>query len=76
MNDSFSSIVQAKGCYQGGIVRMAPCRRSSSGSLAQFTVIRRASSRVSRSGRRAIRRSDTSGIGGEAEACCLRLKRC
>ena len=43
-------------------------RRSSSGSLAKFTAIRRASSRVSRFSRRAVRRSDTSGIGGEAEA--------
>jgi hypothetical protein len=38
-------------------------RRSSSGSLAKFTVIRRALSRVSRFGRRAVRRSDTSGMG-------------
>jgi hypothetical protein len=41
--------------------------RSSSGSLAKFTANRRASSRVSRFGRRATRRSDMSGIGGEAE---------
>jgi ABC-type dipeptide/oligopeptide/nickel transport system ATPase component len=47
---------------------------SSSGRLA-FTANRRASSRVSRFGRRAIRRSDTSGIGGEAEARGLRSKR-
>jgi hypothetical protein len=39
--------------------------RSSSGSLAKFAVMRRASSRVSRFGRRAVRRSDTSGIGGD-----------
>jgi len=38
--------------------------RCSSGSLAKFTVIRRASSRVSRFGRGAVRRSDMSGIGG------------
>jgi hypothetical protein len=42
--------------------------------LAKFTVIRRASSRVSRFVRRAMRRSDTSGIGGEAEVRGLRLK--
>ena len=39
------------------------------------TVIRRASSRVSRFGRRAVRRSDMSGIAGEAEVRGLRLKR-
>ena len=37
--------------------------RSSSGSLAKFTVIRGASSRVSRFGRRAVRRSDMFGLG-------------
>jgi hypothetical protein len=47
--------------------------RSSSGSLAKFTANRRASSRVSRFGRRAMRRSDTSGIGGEAEVRGLRV---
>jgi hypothetical protein len=36
---------------------------SSSGSLAKFTVIRRASSCVSRFGRRTVRRSGVSGIG-------------
>ena len=41
---------------------------------AKFTAMRRASSRVSRFGRPAVRRSDTSGLGGEAEACGLRLK--
>jgi hypothetical protein len=46
--------------------------RSSSGSLAKFTVIRRASSRVSRFARRATRRSDMSGIGEEAEVRGLR----
>ena len=46
--------------------------RSSSGSLASFTVIRCASSRVSRFDRRAARRSDTSGIGVEAEVRGLR----
>ena len=40
-------------------------RRSSSGSLAKFTGICRASSRVSRFGRRAVRRINMSGIGGE-----------
>jgi hypothetical protein len=50
-------------------------RRSSSGSLVKFTDIRRASSRVSRFGRRATRRSDMSEIGGEAEVRGLRLKR-
>ena len=47
-------------------------RRSSSGSsLAKFTANRRASSLVSRFGRRAVRRSDTSGIWAEAEcAAC------
>ena len=45
--------------------------RSSSGSLAKFTVIRRASSRVSRFGRRAVRRSDMSEIGGKRKcAAC------
>ena len=39
-------------------------RRSSSSNLARFTAICRASSRVSRFGRRAVRRSDMSGIGG------------
>jgi hypothetical protein len=41
---------------------MARPRRSSSGSSAKFTAICRASSRVSRFGRRAVRRSDTSEI--------------
>ena len=50
-------------------------RRNSTSNLAKFTVIRRASSRVSRFGRGAVRRSDTSGIGGEAEVRGLRLKR-
>jgi hypothetical protein len=49
--------------------------RSSSGSLAKFAAMRRASSRVSRFGRRAVQRSDMSGIGREAEARGLRLKR-
>ena len=40
-----------------------------------FTAMRRASSRVSRFGRRAVRRSDMSGIRREAEARGLRLKR-
>jgi hypothetical protein len=39
-------------------------RRSSSGSLAKFAAIRRASSRVSRFGRRATRRSKASSKGG------------
>jgi hypothetical protein len=39
-------------------------RRSNSGSLAKFTANRRASSGVSRFGRRSVRRSDMSGIGG------------
>jgi hypothetical protein len=43
-------------------------RRSSSGNSAKFTAICRASSRVSRLGRRAMRRSDMCGIGREAEA--------
>jgi hypothetical protein len=38
--------------------------RSSFGSLAKFAAMRRASSRVSRFGRRAMRRSNMSGIGG------------
>ena len=50
-------------------------RRSSSCSLAKFTAICRASSCVSRFGRRAMRRSDMSEIGGEAEVRGLRLKR-
>ena len=45
------------------------------GNLTKFTAIRRASSHVSRFGRRAVRRSDTSGIRGEAEARDLHLKR-
>jgi len=49
-------------------------RRSSSGSLAKFTVIRRASSRVSRYRRRAARRSDMSEIGGKRKcAACAGL---
>src|ERR1700719_3442777 len=36
-------------------------------SLAKFTAIRRASSRVSQFGRRAVRRSGMSGIGEEVE---------
>ena len=50
-------------------------RSNSSGNLAKFTANRRASSCVSRFGRRAVRRSNMSGIGGEAEARGLRLKR-
>ena len=38
-----------------------------SGSLVKFAAMRRASSRVSRFGRRAVRRSDISGIGGQVE---------
>jgi hypothetical protein len=49
--------------------------RSSSGGLVKFTAMRRASSRVSRFGRRAVRRSEMSEIGGEPEAYGLRLKR-
>jgi hypothetical protein len=45
------------------------------GSLAKFAAMRRASSRVSRFGRRAVRRSDMSGIWAEAEVRGLRLKR-
>jgi hypothetical protein len=37
-----------------------------SGNLSQFTAIRRASSRVSRFGRRAMRRSDMPGIASSA----------
>jgi hypothetical protein len=41
--------------------------------LGEVRPMRRASSRVSRFGRRAVRRSDTSEIGGEAEcAACAR----
>jgi hypothetical protein len=50
-------------------------RSSSSGSLVKFAAMRRASSRVSRFGRRAVRRSNMSEIGGEAEVRGLRLKR-
>jgi hypothetical protein len=49
--------------------------RSSSGSLVKFAAMRRASSCVSRFARRAVRRSDMSGIGGEMEVRGLRLKR-
>jgi hypothetical protein len=49
--------------------------RSNSGNLAKFTANRRASLRVNRFGRRAMRRCDTSGIGGEAEVRGLRMKR-
>ena len=38
-------------------------RRNRPGSLVKFAAMGRASSRVSRFGRRATRRSDTSGIG-------------
>ena len=48
--------------------------RGSSGNFAKFTAMRRASSRVSRFGRRAVRRINMSGIGGEAEVRGLRLK--
>jgi hypothetical protein len=48
--------------------------RSSSGSLAKFTAICRASSCVSRFGRRAVRRSDTSGIGGRSGSARLALE--
>jgi len=48
--------------------------RSSSGSLAKFAAMPRALSRVSRFGRRAVRRSDMSEIGREAEVRGLRLK--
>ena len=43
--------------------------------LVKFTVNRRASSRVSPFGRRATRRSNMSGIGGEVEVRGLHLKR-
>jgi len=64
-------------------LRLRPChasliggdRRNSPSSLAKFTANRRASSRLSRFGRRAMRRSDMSGIGGEVEVRGLRLKR-
>jgi hypothetical protein len=49
-------------------------RRSSSGSLVKFAAMRLASSCVSRFGRRAVRRINMSGIGGEAEVRGLRLK--
>jgi hypothetical protein len=42
--------------------------------LANFAVIRRASSRVSRFGRRAVRRSDTSGIGGRSGSARFALE--
>jgi len=41
--------------------------------LAKFATNRRASTRVSRFSRRAMRRNDTSRIGGEAEMRGLRL---
>jgi hypothetical protein len=49
-------------------------RRSSFGNLAKFAVNRRASSRVSRFGRRAMRRSDTSGIGAISGSARLALE--
>jgi len=49
-------------------------RRSSSGSLAKFTANRRTSSRVSRFGRRAVQRSDMSGIGGRSGSARLALE--
>jgi len=62
-------------------LRLRPCRasliggdqRSNTGSLVKFAAIRRASSRVSRFGRRAVRRSGMSEIGGEEEVRGLRL---
>jgi hypothetical protein len=45
--------------------------RSSSGSLAKFTANRRASSRVSRFGRRAMRRSDMSGMGKKRKCAAV-----
>ena len=50
-------------------------QRSRSGNLVKFAVMGRTSSRVSRFGRRAVRRRDTSRIGGKTEVCGLRLKR-
>ena len=50
-----------------------PFRSGRFGSLAKFTANRGASSRVSRFGRHAARRSDMSEIGGEAEVRDLRL---
>ena len=72
------SAPQISGVYHGraqdaSLIGVAP--RSISGSLAKFTAMRRASSRVRRFGRRAVRRSDTSEIGGEAEVRGLRVKR-
>jgi hypothetical protein len=46
-----------------------------SDSLAKFTAVCRVLSRVSRFGRRAVRRSDTSGIGGRSGVRGLCLKR-
>jgi hypothetical protein len=43
-------------------------RRSSSGSLVKFAAMRRASSRVSRFGRRAVRHSDMSESGRSGSA--------
>jgi hypothetical protein len=62
-------------------LRLRPChasliggdRRSSSGSFAKFTVICRASSRVSRFGRRTVRRSNAFGIG-EKRKCAASLE--
>jgi len=45
------------------------------GSFAMLAAMRRASSRVRLIARQAVRRSDMSGIGGEAEVRDLRLKR-
>ena len=64
-------------CHERGfvVVLRYSDRRNSSGSLAMLAAMRRASSRVSRFGRRAVRRSATPEIGGEAEVRGLRLKR-
>jgi hypothetical protein len=63
------------GCNQPHASLIGGGPRSSSGNSAKFTANRRASSRVSRFGRRAMQRCDSSGIGGKTEVRGLRPKR-
>ena len=70
-----TSLTEALPASVRGVTFVAYSFRSGRfGSLVKFAAMRRASSHVSRFGRRAVRRSDMSGIGGEAEVRRLRLK--
>src|SRR6202043_2623666 len=59
---------------RASLIRGWPAQNGS-GTLVKFAAIRRASSRFRRFGRRAMRRSNMSGIGGEADVRGMRLKR-